>query len=117
MEPQGNAHRAFRYVRGRNPKREPPANAGARVEGPGFEEWFKRNRERFPEDFTFRLTREEAAAIADSRSQSVILKRGENIKYLPYVYDLNGAKRWNVWNAWNGAIPMPNRAPVLSVAK
>jgi hypothetical protein len=51
----------------------------------------KRNRERFPEEFTFRLTREEAKEIAASRSQSVILKRGENIKYLPYVYDLNGA--------------------------
>jgi ORF6N domain len=51
----------------------------------------KRNRERFPEDFTFRLTREEAAAIANSRSQSVILKRGENIKYLPYVFTEHGA--------------------------
>jgi len=40
----------------------------------------KRNRERFPEDFTFRLTREEAMALPLSRSQSVILKRGENIK-------------------------------------
>jgi hypothetical protein len=51
----------------------------------------KRNRERFPEDFTLRLTREEAAAIADSRSQSVILKRGANIKYLPYVFTEHGA--------------------------
>jgi hypothetical protein len=51
----------------------------------------KRNRERFPEDFSFRLTREEAAAIALSRSQSVILKRGENIKYLPYVFTEHGA--------------------------
>jgi hypothetical protein len=40
----------------------------------------KRHRERFPADFTFRLSRDEAAAIAASRSQSVILKRGENIK-------------------------------------
>ncbi len=32
----------------------------------------KRNRERFPEDFTFRLTGGEASAIAASRSQSVI---------------------------------------------
>ena len=40
----------------------------------------KRNRERFPEDFTFRLTRDEAVAVAASRSRSVILKRGENIK-------------------------------------
>ena len=51
----------------------------------------KRNRERFPEDFTFRLTRDEASAIAASRSQSVILKRGENIKYLPYVFTEHGA--------------------------
>ena len=51
----------------------------------------KRNRERFPEDFSFRLTREEAEAITHSRSQSVILKRGENIKYLPYVFTEHGA--------------------------
>jgi ORF6N domain len=51
----------------------------------------KRNRERFPEDFTFRLTRNEATTIAVSRSQSVILKRGGNIKYLPYVFTEHGA--------------------------
>jgi ORF6N domain-containing protein len=51
----------------------------------------KRNRERFPEDFTFRLTRDEATGIAASRSQSVILKRGKNIKYLPYVFTEHGA--------------------------
>jgi hypothetical protein len=33
----------------------------------------KRNRARFPEDFTFQLTRDEAGRIAVSRSQSVIL--------------------------------------------
>ena len=32
----------------------------------------KRNRERFPEDFTFRLTRDEAVAIAASRSQYIM---------------------------------------------
>lgn len=41
----------------------------------------KRNQERFPEDFTFRLTREETMALPHSRSQSVILKRGANTKY------------------------------------
>ena len=51
----------------------------------------KRHRERFPEDFTFRLTRDEASAIAASRSQFVILKRGGNIKYLPYVFTEHGA--------------------------
>jgi len=51
----------------------------------------RRNQERFPEDFTFRLTREEAMALPLSRSQSVILKRGANIKYLPYVFTEHGA--------------------------
>jgi hypothetical protein len=51
----------------------------------------KRNQDRFPRDFAFRLTREEARVIADSRSQSVILKRGENIKYLPQVFTEHGA--------------------------
>ena len=51
----------------------------------------KRNRERFPEDFTFRLTRDEAVAVAASRSQFVILKRSENIKYLPYAFTEHGA--------------------------
>lgn len=47
----------------------------------------KRNIERFPEDFMFQLTWEE---IQSSRSQIVtlndIVKRGENIKYLPYAF-------------------------------
>jgi hypothetical protein len=36
----------------------------------------------------FRLTNEAAAAL--SGSQIVILKRGQNIKYLPYVFTENG---------------------------
>ena len=51
----------------------------------------KRNASRFPEDFMFQLTAEEAGAVHRSRSQSVILKRGENIKYLPYVFTEHGA--------------------------
>ena len=39
----------------------------------------------------FRLTRDEASGVAASRSQSVILKRGKNIKYLPYVFTEHGA--------------------------
>ena len=46
----------------------------------------KRNLEKFPGDFIFRLTREEAETLSRSRSQSVILKRGQNIKFLPYVF-------------------------------
>ena len=51
----------------------------------------KRNRERFPEDFAFRLTRQEAEAVRPSRSHSVILKRGENVKYLPWAFTEHGA--------------------------
>lgn len=40
----------------------------------------KRNISRFPDDFMFQLTREEAEVILRSRSQFVTLKRGENIK-------------------------------------
>ena len=50
----------------------------------------KRNRSRFPDDFMFRLTRDEAETVLASRSQSVILKRGQNIKYLPYAFTEQG---------------------------
>ena len=54
----------------------------------------KRNKERFPEDFMFQLTPEEANSLRSqivtlknrSRSQFVTLKRGQNIKYLPYAF-------------------------------
>ncbi len=48
----------------------------------------KRNSTRFPEDFMFQLTNDEAVVL--SRSQFVTLKRGQNIKYLPYVFTENG---------------------------
>ena len=47
-----------------------------------FNQAVKRNRERFPEDFMFRVTQKEAEALRASRSQFVTLKRGQNIKYL-----------------------------------
>ncbi len=62
----------------------------------------KRNIERFPDDFMFQLTAEETANMksqlvilngndsAASRSQSVSLKRGQNIKYLPYAFTEQG---------------------------
>ena len=50
----------------------------------------KRNIARFPDDFMFQLTGEEARAILASRSQIVILKRGQNIKYLPYAFTEQG---------------------------
>lgn len=50
----------------------------------------KRNHTRFPDDFMFQLTRGEAEAVLHSRSQSVTLKRGQNIKYLPYAFTEQG---------------------------
>jgi hypothetical protein len=62
----------------------------------------KRNSERFPEDFMFQLTWNETQNLKSqivistesgnprSRSQSVILKRGRNIKYLPYAFTEQG---------------------------
>ena len=50
----------------------------------------KRNAARFPEDFMFQLTSEEAEAWLRSRSQFVILKRGENLKYRPHAFTEQG---------------------------
>jgi ORF6N domain len=47
----------------------------------------RRNLSRFPSDFMFQLTADEAKA---SRFQIGILKRGLNIKYLPYVFTQEG---------------------------
>jgi phage regulator Rha-like protein len=50
----------------------------------------KRNLSRFPEEFMFKLTKAEAERIRSSRSQTVTLKQGQNIKYLPYVFTEQG---------------------------
>ncbi len=59
------------------------------VETKALNQAVKRNINRFPEDFLFQLTQEEAIG---SRSQIVTLntKRGQNIKYLPYAFTRNG---------------------------
>ena len=51
----------------------------------------KRNIKKFPADFMFRLTRGDSELLARSRSQFVTLKRGQNIKYLPYAFTEHGA--------------------------
>jgi len=51
----------------------------------------KRNRARFPDDFTFQLKRNEALVVFSLRSQIVTLKRGEHVKYLPFVFTEHGA--------------------------
>lgn len=54
-------------------------------------EQVRRNARRFPEDFMFRLTGDEAAELLRSRSQIATLKRGQNIKHLPYAFTEHGA--------------------------
>lgn len=62
----------------------------------------RRNRERFPEDFSFELTRAEFTTLLDEqcitadgraalRSQNVTLKRGKHAKYLPLAFTEHGA--------------------------
>jgi len=55
-----------------------------------FNEAVKRNKQRFPEDFMFQLTADEAAAL---RSQIAISKagRGQHRKYRPYAFTEHGA--------------------------
>jgi hypothetical protein len=54
-------------------------------------EQVKRNASRFPHDFLFRLTSDEAERCQRSRSQFATLKRGQNIKYLPLAFTEHGA--------------------------
>lgn len=49
----------------------------------------ERNIKKFPQDFMFQLTKDEALII--SRFQNGPLKQGHNVKYLPYVFTEYGA--------------------------
>lgn len=51
----------------------------------------RRNRTKFPPDFLFELTPAEAEQLRRSRSQFVILKRGENVKHRPFAFTEHGA--------------------------
>jgi len=68
------------------------------VETRALNQAIRRNRKRFPEDFMFQLTWEEAHVLRSqivilngteddiSKSQTGISRRGRNIKYLPYAF-------------------------------
>ena len=51
----------------------------------------KRNREKFPTDFMYQITRDEAHEVQRLRSQIVIVKPGQHLKYLPYAFTEHGA--------------------------
>ena len=54
-------------------------------------EQVERNQKRFPADFFFVLNKKEAAEVLRSRSQFATLKRGQNLKYLPYAFTEHGS--------------------------
>jgi len=54
-------------------------------------EQVKRNKDRFPSDFVFKLASAEARGIDASRSQIATLNKGLNIKHLPYAFTEHGA--------------------------
>ena len=57
------------------------------VETKALNQAVRRNLERFPKDFMFQLTKNEIDSL---RSQIVTLKRGQHLKYLPYVFTEHG---------------------------
>jgi hypothetical protein len=77
-------------IRGQNVMLDADLAALYEVEVKVLNQAFKRNIERFPEDFMFQLTAEEAGRL---RSQFVTLKtgRGQHRKYLPYAFTEQGA--------------------------
>ena len=50
-------------------------------------EQVKRNAERFPEDFMFRLTKEECLR---SQIATLNMERGKHLKYMPYAFTESG---------------------------
>ncbi len=54
-------------------------------------EQVKRNQERFPDDFMFRLTLEEAKTVLEVRSQIATLEIGSHFRHAPHVFTGHGA--------------------------
>lgn len=54
-------------------------------------EQVKRNLERFPEDFMFRLTTEEGRTVQSVRSQIATLRERRHFRHLPHVFTEHGA--------------------------
>ena len=88
MQPLENIENLIHIIRGKQVMLDRDLARLYGVETSRLNEQVKRNIERFPEDFMFRLTREEAES---SRSQIAMLNgRGHNIKHLPYAFTENG---------------------------
>lgn len=78
---------SIRFIRGKKVLLDRDLASLYQVETKVLMQAVRRNIERFPGDFMFQLTPEEAEG---SRSQIVTLKRGQNIKYLPHAFTEQG---------------------------
>jgi hypothetical protein len=90
LAPLERIENAIRFIRGQKVLLDSDLARLYGVETRALNQAVKRNGDRFPEDFMFQLSPEEAAAFLRTRSQFVILKRGENLKYRPYAFTEQG---------------------------
>ena len=102
IQPLENIENLIHVIRGKQVMLDVDLARLYGVETKRLNEQVKRNIERFPEDFMFQLTREEAESSRSqfatlnedgelSRSQFATLNgRGHNIKHLPYAFTENG---------------------------
>ena len=102
IQPLANIENLIHVIRGKQVMLDGELARLYGVETKRLNEQVKRNIERFPEDFMFQLTREEAESSRSqfatlnedgelSRSQFATLNgRGHNIKHLPYAFTENG---------------------------
>ena len=102
IQPLENIENLIHIIRGKQVMLDRDLARLYGVETKRLNEQVKRNIERFPEDFMFQLTREEAESSRSqfatlnedgelSRSQFATLNgRGHNVKHLPYAFTENG---------------------------
>jgi hypothetical protein len=89
LVPAGRIEKSILLIRGQKVMLDADLAALYGVETRALVQAVKRNLDRFPEDFMFRLTGNEVDSL---RSQFVILKtgRGQHRKYLPYAFTQEG---------------------------
>jgi phage regulator Rha-like protein len=86
--PMERIEKAILFIRGEKVMLDTDLAELYGVETKRLNEQVRRNPGRFPPDFMFQLTIEEAESL---RSQFATLKRGEHRKYLPYAFTEHGA--------------------------
>ena len=86
--PQEIIQQKIYYIRGEKVMFDSDLASLYGVETKALNRAVKRNIDRFPSDFMFRLNKREAEIF--SRCQNGTLKRGQNIKYFPHVFTEQG---------------------------